>query len=272
MIILDDFENNNIEGIESFYSSAVYNRLNIPTGNSSGFYIFVPNFGDYSVVTVDVHWENTRVQSGNLTANARAIANYINNKSELRAKGITAKIINNYQIGTFNYGDAILILCESDYEDILFSCTPYYLVRSQLDSIQDDTNNKVRFTIYKYDPNILYSSILSDEQSELENGTQILSPDVTFVGNNYASYKNLVNNYLGYYKEQKTVITLTVDINAQNLLPLETIQVRLAASNIEKYPFLDKWNSYETYYYLDMFLIGSTKLSQGVYKFKLKEI
>lgn len=272
MIILDDFENNNIARVESFNSSAVYNRLNIASSESSGFYLFVPNFGEFSIVTIDVHWETTRVQSGNLTANARAIVNYINNKSELRAKGITAKIINNYQIANFVYSEAILILCSSDYEDILFSCTPYYFVRSILDSVQDVPNNKCRFTMYQYDPNIIYSAILGDEVSELENGTQMLSPDLRFVGSNYASYKNLVNNYLGFYKDQKTVITLEADIQAQNFLPLEQIQLRLAATSVLKYPFIEKWSSYNDYYFLNMFLIGATKLSHGLYKFKLKEI
>ncbi len=271
MIILDDFDNNNIVNIESFSSSAIYNRITLDSSGGEGMYIFACNFGGVSTITMDVHTTSTKIASGNIPANARSIVTYINKKAELIALGVSAKIISNYEWRNTTFEESILITCSSP-ETLLFKCSPYYLLFSPLDYTYDSVANTVMFVPYKYDPNVLYAGILADEASELKYGTQILSPDITFVGANFSSYKNLVNNYLGFYYEKLDIITLEVDAELQNLLPLEPIQLRLSASNIYKYKFLVSWDQGEDYYYLNAFLISSTKVDHGKYKIKLKEI
>lgn len=271
MIIFDDFDNNNISRIESFASSAIYNRITLNSSAGEGMYIFACNFGGASTITIDFYFDATRVQSGNITANVRSIVTYINKKAELITKGISAKVISNYSFSGTVFEESILISCSSP-ETILVKCSPWYLTFTPLDRTVDSVANTVMFVPYKYDPNVLYAAILADEASELKYGTQILSPDITFVGGNFSSYENLVNNYLGFYNQKLDIITLEVDAELHNLLPLESVQLRLSAANILKYKFLVSWDQGDNYYYINAFLISSTKIDHGKYKIKLKEI
>jgi hypothetical protein len=272
MIIFDDFDLNNIVNIESFNSSDVYNRIVLSDSNSGGMYIFVGNFGTAANVTFDVHINETRIFSGNLSPNPRAVANYINNKTELRNLGVTAQIIKNYIYGGMTNYDAIFIKVSQSHNDMLFIASPYYLVRSPLDYSVDIDNNKVRFVPQEYDPNILYAGILSDGDSELKYGSQILAPDLQFVGGDFYTYRSVVNNYLGFYNKVKQIMTIVVDYEMQNALPLDIIEVRLNINNIEKYMFMSNWEEVDSYVYKRFFLVGAGKLDHGVYKVKLKEI
>jgi hypothetical protein len=235
-------------------------------------YLFACNFGSSANVTIDVHYGEDRIQSGNLSPSVRAIANYINKKEELQELGVTARIISNYIFGNTTFEEVLLIEATSEYDTLLFSCTPKWLIMSPFDYTVDNVNNRVLFTPYKYDANVLYSSILSDEESELKYGTQILTPQLDFIGDNFYSYKSLIENYLDFYKEQANILTFEVDTKLQSMLPLEQVQVRLNASNIEKYKFLHTWKEADSYYYLNAFVIGATKLDHGTYKLKVKEI
>jgi len=272
MIIFDDFDNNNIQAVERFDSSLVYNRLILSNSNSNGMYVFACNFGGLANAELDVHVGDAKIASGNITANTRSVVNYINTKTELIDLGITARVINNYIIGNVVIEDAIIIYVGGDYNEVLFSATPYYLLRTTFDKTTDITNNKVRFIPLAYDPNILYSSILSDGESELVNGAQLLAPDLQFIGTDINTYRSISSNYLGFYKDNNDILTLVVDYKMQNVLPLEEIEVRLNVNNIEKFSFLNSWDELGVYIYKKFFLIGSGKLDDGTYKVKLKEI
>jgi len=272
MIIFDDFDLNNIVDIESFASSDVYNRIVLSDERSGGMFVFGCNFGSEATITLDVHIDDTKIQSGNITANIGSVVYYINNKTELTELGIRAINIKNYIYGGAVLNDVILITVENNHSDVLFVASPFYLLFSPFDYVTDIANNKVRFVAQEYDPNVLYSAILSDQSSELIYGSQILSPDLKFVGVDFYTYNSIVNNYLGFYSSIKQILTLVVDYEMQNSIPLDIIEVRLSNTNISKYMFMSNWQENDTYVYKQFFLVGAGKLGHGQYKAKLKEI
>ena len=273
MIIFDDFDQNNIDKIELFDHSNVYNRLVLSGASSgAGMYIFGCNFGTQTTVELDIHKGQTRVQSGNISASVRAIVNYINNTTAVTDLGISASIIKNYRLGSSVIDEVIYILIDNDYEDITFIASPYYLLFTSLDYILDVPNDLVLFTPQQNDPNTIYGAILADEASELRYGTQLLSPNLTFIGSDFYTYLNLVNNFLGFYNKQAELLTLTVNKKLNNTLPLEEVQVRLDAQNAYKYKQTRSWQENGSYIFKNFYAIGVGKLSHSLYKVKLKEI
>jgi len=272
MIILDDFEYNNIQNIESFANSNIYNRIVLSESQSGGMYLFYCNFGGQSTFTFDVHTGTSRIQSGAISASARSLVNYINNSSSLRDLGIRSTIINNYSFDGAVLNDIVLLTLNDEYNDIMFVASPYYLLISPFDYSIDVDNNLVRFVAQTFDTNVLYADILNDEASELIYGTQILAPNLQFVGTDFYTYRNLVNNYLEFFKDLKQIITLVVDYEMQNTIPLDLIEVRFNLTNINKYMFMSNWQEKDTYVYKRFFLVGAGKIDHGLYKVKLKEI